>query len=379
MTERAGFFAKYYLFVILIMPFISINLVSAHHEGSISGPGIAGPIITLPARTLPKGRAFLSSGLKYTNFENFSRGQVASLNARRQTSGQIDNSLQVNIGAGYGITDDWDIYMSIPYQFKYNLIETDGGQRTDFGDSIGLGDITLLSQYRFLKLPHKGLYASLVGGLSIPTGESGKETDQGVKFGNDDQPGTGSWDPIFGASLSKDLGPFSFDTNFLYRLSNEGPRDAVVGDNVNYNVALSYRVPRKNLGQEHSHNHADSGTVIYHKHAHASDSQHHTMKHSNTRIGDFLAGVFPQRVLGQDLSWDLISEVNYQWNERPEINDVEERNHGGHLILATEGIRAIVNERYVTNLAVQLPLIEGFNGAQPDPAASVIFNFSVLF
>lgn len=370
-------FTNIYTFWALILAFLSSPAALAHHEGTIAGPGIAGPIITLPARTLPKGKAFLGAGIKYTNFSTFNAAKERSLLSRGETTGQITESMLASIGGGYGITDDWDIYFSLPYSFKYGLVETDGGERTRFGNSIGLGDLNLLSQYRFFKSEKHGLYASLLGGLNVPIGEIGIQTDQGDKFGLDDQPGSGSWDPIFGAAVSKNLGPVSLDSNFLYRLSTQGPRQATVGDSVNYNIALSYRVDRHRNSGAHAHLHSHDD-LSYHEHSHQAKHQH-THSHSYSKIGSLLAKIFPSRLLGQSLTWDLITELNYNWQERPEINDVEEENHGGHLLLSTQGIRAIINEKTVTNFGLSLPLIEGFNGDQPSPGVSLLFNISRLF
>ncbi len=379
---------KKLLIITIISSFSSAAF--AHHEGAIAGPGIAGPIITIPARTLPRGRAFLGTGIKYTHWGNFGPRKTANLARRGETTGQINESMNLTLSGGYGITDDLDIYLSIPYTFKYDLIETDGGEISNFGDSIGLGDITLLSQYRFLKLEEKGFYASLLGGVTIPVGQTEVVTDQGDKFGLDDQPGSGSWDPLFGVAMSKNLGPLSLDSNFLFRLSNEGPRNSTVGDTVNYNAALSYRIDRhrhlNQEGKEHNHlsqddsRHTHSHDLKYHSHKHSHTNGHeHDYSHNYSYVGRKLAQIFPSKLLGQDLVWDLISEVNYNWQERPEVGDLEEQNHGGHIIFATEGVRAIINEKLVANLGVQLPVIKGLNGAQPDPEVSVLFNLSWLF
>lgn len=352
--------------------------MQAHHEGTTGGPGIAGPLITFPARTLPKGKGFVNMGLKYSNYKTFSPAQVNSLLNRGETTGQIRTSLSPSIALGYGLTDDWDIYFNLPYNFKYGLIETDGGERTEFGDSIGLGDLSILSQYRFYKNHKRKVYSSVLLGLSLPTGFRNVKNNQGDFFGNDDQPGSGSVDPFFGMALSKDIGPaFSFDSNFLYRLSTPGPRDGVTGDSLNYNIALSYLIQNISEKKGHHHSHRHSGDLTYHDHHHHHG--HHRHSHNLSPLGKTLAKIFPGKILGQNLSWNLITELNYNWQERPELHGVKEDNHGGHHILATEGIRAIVNDDVVVNLGVTLPLITAQYGAQPTPIPSLIFGVSYLF
>ena len=373
-------------FLLILLLSISTLQVQAHHEGVIGGPGIAGPIITFPARTLPKGRFFAGVGLKYTNFNTFSAAQVQSLVNRRETTGQIAHSLAPSINFGYGITDDLDIYLTLPYQFKYGLVETDAGERTGFGDSIGLGDLLVLCQYRFLKLERHKLYASLLAGINIPTGFRNVRNNEGDFFGNDDQPGSGTFDPLVGLALSKDLGAgLSLDSNFLYRFSLKGPRDNTIGDTLNYNFAISYLVQHDALQSEnkrHGHSHAHSGELAYHTHKHMHNHTHDGQGHHKkiSKLGRFLTYVLPGSVLGNKLRWNLVSEINYTWQERPEDSEgVKEDNHGGHLVQATQGIRAIVNDRLVTNLGVSLPLATGFNGAQPSPIPSLTFGVNYLF
>lgn len=61
-------------------------------------------------------------------------------------------------------------------------------------------------------------------------------------FEVDEQPGSGSWDPFVGLSLSKQLGKISVDANGLYKFATRGSRDSNLGDIVNYNLALSHRL-----------------------------------------------------------------------------------------------------------------------------------------
>lgn len=363
---------------VLVILIFSTAAVSAHHEGITGGPGIAGPLVTFPARTLPKGKFFINTGLRYTHFDTFANSQVNSLLSRGETTGQITHALTPSIGFGYGVTDDFDIYLNLPYIFKYGLIETDAGQRSEFGNSIGLGDLTLLTQYRFYKNYESKLFASLIAGLNIPTGARNVKNDQGDFFGNDDQPGSGSVDPYMGLALSKNIGEaFSFDTNMLYRLSTPGPRGGITGDSLNYNIALSYVVQRSQENQGHNHNHNHPGSLNYHDHHHHHG--HHQHSHQISTLGKFIARVLPARAFGNELTWNLITELGYNWQERPELDSVKEDNHGGHNILATEGIRAIVNDNIVINLGVTLPLITAQYGAQPTPLPSIIFGASYLF
>ena len=75
----------------------------------------------------------------------------------------------------------------------------------DRGDTEGIGDLTLFGQYRFYG-QDTGLQASLLTGIKTPTGETGEHDDQGELFEAEFQPGSGSWDPMFGLALSQAQG-----------------------------------------------------------------------------------------------------------------------------------------------------------------------------
>ena len=57
----------YYLLVFISVFFLCGSKAQAHHGGEgLNGVGIAGPIITIPAYTLPKGVKFINTLTDYT-------------------------------------------------------------------------------------------------------------------------------------------------------------------------------------------------------------------------------------------------------------------------------------------------------------------------
>ena len=66
------------ILIIFSLLFFAPNNCFAHHGGecNVSGPGLSGPIITIPAYTLPKGEKYFGAGINYTNFNTFSDSRL---------------------------------------------------------------------------------------------------------------------------------------------------------------------------------------------------------------------------------------------------------------------------------------------------------------
>ena len=320
----------------------------AHHgaEGAFSGPGISGPIITIPARTMPKGRFFAGAGINYTNFDAFSDQSLISLDRKGEHIHDPGHIFIPYFNFGYGITDDFFAGLIVPYVFRYDIRTAFAGMAVEQGNSIGIGDIVLFSEYRFLKNLKHDFHASLISGIKIPSGVRRDTDRQGLRFETDDQPGTGSWDPLVGLALSKTVKSFSIDSNATYRFSTEGAQNTTVGDVANFNVAVSHRVKNKRLRK-----------------------------------------MFIDHLFGRDLAWDLILEANGSWIEKPAIkrdrplghDSVRSENHGGLLIYLTPGIRLTFDNKWITNLAVGLPVIEDLNGRQRAPDVKLVFGLTRVF
>ena len=207
--------------------------------------------------------------------------------------------------------------------------------------------LTLFSAYKFLRRDDIGLNASFLSGIKIPSGVRRDKDRQGFIFEADDQPSTGSWDPLVGLAVTKKLGVFALHSNGLYRFSTRGTQNTVVGDVATFNLAVSHRVYKNK----------------------------------------FLSSIFLQKLFNKDLNWDLILETNGQWSEKPKTRasvgsrhiDFTQENHGGLLVYLTPGLRLIVDKKWVTNIGVGFPIIEALNGRERAPSARLVFGLYRVF
>jgi hypothetical protein len=72
-----------------------------------------------------------------------------------------------------------------------------------------------------------------------------RRNNQGELFDAEFQPGSGSWDVLFGLAYTKRFGAWPFDANVLYMLVTEGVQNTDLGDRFLYNAAISYRLTRE--------------------------------------------------------------------------------------------------------------------------------------
>lgn len=318
---------KLMLVLTVVMIAVSYGFARADHPTVGFGAGIAGPAITIPATTLPKGGGAVTLRVEYVKFDAFSDAELARFAAQGTEVHSVDYLLSPSVGVGYGLTDSLTIGMRLPYVLRTGIREghDEGGEIAidNHGDSDGVGDLTLLGQYRLLRNEDLNLESALLGGIKMPTGATGFKDRNGVLFETEHQPGSGSWDPLLGMAVSKRIGVMSFDANLLYTFATGGAQRTNLGDRLHYNFATSYR-----LGKEQGHHHSN-GTADHHH-----------------------------------LSWDLILEMNGEWQEKQRISGVVDENSGGSLVYISPGARLCGDSGWAATLSVGVPVIEERNGVQ---------------
>jgi hypothetical protein len=289
-----------------------------------------GPIITTPAYTLPRGRVVLSSSLNFIDFSAFSTDKFKELNDNFGHAHSHGNSMNLALNASAGLTDKLTLGASLPYNFLFNMKSAEeDGTTVNEGNSIGFGDLTLLGKYRFLNSNRHRLYASMLAGIKMATGQTDQRDEFGSRLSSDHQPGTGSWDPILGLALSKYLGKgFELAASSLYRISTPGFDNLIIGDSLNYNFAIA-----------HSLNKLDKGKI----------------------------------------NLDAVLELNTNWQEKNELNGIKDEEHGGTRVFLTPGLRLVYDDLWISSLAVGFPIIQNLNGDQPETNIQLFFNIARIF
>ncbi len=312
----------------------------AHHPDATAGGG-SGPIATIGASTLESGQlafAFVNQLIKVQRFDF----------TRLGTNSEAHSMKYINSAAfavAYGATDDLTVSLRLPFVRRADVFD---GHRhanpvppphvTLLGDSEGIGDVTLLGQYRFYNNQASGTEAALLFGVKAPTGKTSERTSEGGLFEAEFQPGSGSWDGMFGAALSQRVGGWSFHTNGLFIVAGTGTQATNLGNRFHYNAAVAYRL----IGEA--------------PHAHAPGTAPHY--HAPT------------------FSLDGMVEINGEWQDFQTVAGVRDPNSGGTTIYLSPGVRASYGN-VGGFLSVGIPIVRDLNGLQALPDYRVLFGVSV--
>ncbi|MGH8120630.1 MAG: hypothetical protein ACRESK_08460, partial [Gammaproteobacteria bacterium] len=76
---------------------------------------------------------------------------------------------------------------------------------------------------------------------------------------------------------------------------------------------------------------------------------------------------------------DLALELNGDWRERTEINDMAEEHSGGHTLYISPGVRLGLGHRWSLYTSFGIPVINDHHGQQSEPDYRVIGGLSATF
>lgn len=314
----------------------------ADHASATFETGSAGAIMTVPGTTLPKGKLVIGSSIQFIENDEISDGELERLGALDEDVHSTESLLNVSANIAYGITDNLTVGLVLPYIERSNVREAHNdmgvGEAELAGDSKGLGDMSLFSQFRFYHDESSDI--AIIAGIKTPTGETKERENDGALFESEQQPGSGSWDPFVGLSFNRSFNGIGISSNVLYTFLTEGQQQTNLGDIFNYNFAVSYRAfsPEGN----HGHQQHDHGLGII----------------------DYV---------------DLVLELNGDHRERVEINGMSEENTGGHTLYISPGIRLSLGHSWSVYSSVGLPVVNDLNGTQSEPDYRLIAGISKSF
>jgi hypothetical protein len=350
---------------------LSCGAASAHHPGSTANSGGAGPINTLSATTLEQGRFAASVTYEMIKIDAFSDAELAAYSGADQHVHGMDRILAPALGLAYGVTNDLMVSFRLPYVKRSDIREAahhheehghggheeedEQGEVVARGDSAGIGDLTVLGQYRFLANRASGTELAAIAGFKAPTGRTGVRDQHGEEFEAEFQPGSGAWDGLFGLAATQRFGAVSLDAHVLYILTGEGTLDTDLGDRLHYGVALSYRIfGGARMGGPmyagaHSHSHPKGGSAPHH--------------HEEPTAGPAL---------------DLVLELNGEWSDNQEIAGVTDPNSGGHTLYVSPGARLSMGA-WSGFASLGIPIVNNLDGIQAEPDWRLLTGLSVGF
>ncbi len=325
----------------------------ADHMGP-SGFGSGSGMSVFTPDTLDLGHWAAGFRLTYTRPEHRSDALLEALAAEHIHAHNTDYNLNASAGIAYGVNHHLTISAELPYVRRDDLREgthshvgeaaVNGVER--LGSIAGIGDMSLLAKYRLSDGGTTGF--AVIGGLKLPTGSTHRRSLDGERLETEHQPGTGSWDPIVGASASTRLGAIQLTASGLYQLSTRGAQHTRLGDRLQGGIAVSHR-----FGAE-PHEHAAS-----HNHHHGDElDEHHEDAHS---------------------SWDAFVELAGEWEGRQRIDGVTEQASGGKWVYVAPGVRFNAASGWTAGAAVALPVWQDIRASHPDNRFRLMLSLGRAF
>lgn len=341
----------------------------AHHPSGVSSTGGAGPINTISATTLAQGQSAAAIFFEVVRIKPFTDAELVSYAAQHIHAHSLDVILAPALSYSYGVTNDFTISARLPLIIRKDIREGHhshgpGGNTVDErGDSGGIGDLTLLGQYRFLNNRAAKLEAAVLFGVKTPTGRTDDTDAFGQRFETEFQPGTGSWDGLLGLALTQRFGLWSFDASVLYVVATQGAQGTDLGDRFQYNAAISYRLAGGLGGGGPAYLGAMPEPMY-----HGGPGSHGKAK-SHTHDE-------PPAPRGPTL--DLVLELNGEWHAKEVTGGVTEPNSGGNVVYLSPGLRWS-QDKWSSHVSVGIPVINEVNGVQAEPSWRLLTGVSVNF
>ena len=359
MTNRLSFTAA-----LVASTAIGASAASAHHPG-IGGIGGAGGIFTIGAGTLDQGQFAFSVFVDYLRLKQLSDPTLLA-NIGNDVHG-LQTVESRALALAFGITDDFTVSVRLPWVRRTGILEgvqedpADPAIVRDRGNTSGFGDVTVLGQYRFLNNQMSGTQAAVLFGAKAPTGATNLVDPFGEIFEAEFQPGSGSWDALFGAAFSQRLSPaLSFHANVLAIATGTGTQDTNLGNRFLYNGALAYRLFGETASEPHSH---DPRNAL----AHAGHDHSPMVTKAPTAPATHA-----------HIALDALLEINGEWHDKQRTAGVADPNSGGNTIFVSPGLRLTV-ENWSSYVLVGIPIVNDYNGVQATPTWRVLAGVSAVF
>ena len=326
----------------------------ADHMGA-SGFASGGGMSVFTPDTLDEAHWSAGFRLSYTHPEQRSDAQLEALAAQHIHAHNTDYNLNASAGVAYGINHHLTVSAELPYVRRDSLREGThdhvGGVAVNgvenLGSVAGIGDMNLLAKYRVSDGGTTGL--ALIGGIKVPTGSTHKRSPGGERLETEHQPGTGSWDPIIGASASIRSGQVQFTASGLYQFATEGAQNTRLGDRLQGGIALSHRFGPAPHGHADGHNH---------HHGDELDEHHDGPTHS---------------------TWDAFVELGGEWEGRQKVDGEVEQASGGKWVYVAPGLRFNAASGWSAGASLAVPVWQQIRASHPDDRYRLILSIGRAF
>ena len=310
----------------------------ADHPALVFGSESSGPINTISAFSMPQHAVSAGIRTEVINFNRFSDTRLETFASNGEEGvHSVDSLVTTSVSLVYGVTDNFSVSARLPYvkrtRIRESELEDGEAEAHAHGDADGLGDLAVLGQYRFLEGGRIDM--ALLAGIKIPTGST-TQKDGDERLEAEFQPGSGSWDGLFGLSASTGSDRLGLHASLLYSLTTEGDQRTETGDAFFYNLGVTMNLSDAIHQDAHQHNHSH-------------------------------------------LRWDLILELNGETRDKTRVDGHNEANTGGKLLYLSPGIRVSSSTGWGVFLSVGLPVADDLNGTQTETDYRIVGGLGFAF
>jgi hypothetical protein len=351
----------------------------AHHPGVGGNGGSGGPINTISAGTLDEGQIAAAVRYEFIRLGGLSDAQLIAAASQGNHAHAMRSIESGTLSVAYGVTNDFTVSVRLPGVRRSGIRQAaesedmlSGGHMGGFdsmtmssmmspgginarGNSSGFGDVTLLGQYRFHQNAATGIEAAVLFGFKAPTGSTRERDNNGQLFEAEFQPGSGSFDGIVGAAVTKRVGRWSFDASGLYLLVGKGTQNTDLGDRFLFGAGVSYRLvgPIGSAKEIELHSQCQKPQ---------NQLQEFCLYHANHDHRDMMKTPY---------TLDLVLEFNGEWHDKQRISGIADPNSGGTTVYFSPGLRVGV-DRFSGFVSVGVPVVNQHNGLQSKPDFRVL-------
>lgn len=193
------------------------------------------------------GQGAVSLRHELQSFDRYSDAELLAHSTGGVEAHSYDRRQAARLGGIYGLTDRVAVGVDVPYVWNTNLREADVGAPPgieDGGSQQGLGDSSLYLQWTASRddATRDASGFSVLAGAKLPTGDTQQNNPAGDRLEADHQLGSGSVDPMLGASFGSTSGGFFFGLSCLYTIAMDGSQDSNLGDVVRTSFGLGTEV-----------------------------------------------------------------------------------------------------------------------------------------
>jgi hypothetical protein len=313
----------------------------ADHMGP-GGVGLGGGLTVFGPGTLDGEHWAAGLRVVYTRPERRSDAELKALAEQQIHAHNTDYNLNASAGVAYGLSHHLTLSAELPFVRRDDLREGTQGHVggvavngvEQLGTVSGIGDLNLLAKYRLTEGERSGF--ALVAGLKVPTGSTRERSIGGERLETEHQPGSGSWDPIMGASAGTKLGPVQLTASGIYQWSTEGAQRTRLGNRMQGGIAVSHHFG------DGPHEHGES-----HNHHRGDELDEHRAEHPHS-------------------SWDAFVEVAGEWEGRQRIDGETEQASGSRWVYVAPGLRFNAAAGWSMGAGLALPIWQRIGASHPD-------------